>query len=107
MKFVDFDKMIKEMKRDKLTIKVYNQRLEVIDEIPASIILELMKYDANQPIPPELIVKAAMTFFGEDTIREWARRKDFSMLFMTKLVEATIDTINSKPDSTPNPPSKN
>lgn len=105
-KYVDFDRMISELRHEQITFRVFGEDIAVTAEVPAALVLELMKYDADAPIPPALVVHAAMQFFGDERVRRWTKRRDCSLETLAKLVETAITSICGPLDPAPNDASK-
>lgn len=93
-KFVDFDQMIAEMRRERITFRVFGEDVSFPAQVPALVVLQLMRIPDGEGVPPEVLMYAAGQIFGAEVLEKWTNRSDFSMDMLAELLKAALRLIN-------------
>lgn len=85
--YADFDRMFAEMRDERIPFTLYGRRYSIPSELPAALVLELARREAEESLPPELLVQAAERLFGRENLKQWCLHEDFTLTRLEKMLE--------------------
>lgn len=85
--YADFDRMFAEMHDQRIPFTLYGRRYSIPSELPAALVLELARREADKSLPPELLVQAAERLFGRENLKQWCQHEDFTLTRLEKMLE--------------------
>lgn len=94
--FRSFDSFISEMKHETASFEMFGKTYEFEKRMPATLPLELARYDDEEGIPTRILAKSAYAIFGKATIDELCKHPDFDFKVLNELLKWAFDVINGK-----------
>lgn len=90
----NFDAMIAEMNHETVSFTMFGNIYEIEKRMPATIPLELSKYDDEDGVPSRVIFKAARNIFGDKILDELCSNPKFTTEVLNELVKWAFEAIN-------------
>lgn len=94
----NFDAMIAEMNHETVAFTMFGKTYEIEKRMPATIPLELARYEDEDNVPNSVIFRAAKNIFGDDTLRELCEHPQFTVDVLSELIKWAFDAINGGGD---------
>lgn len=92
----NFDAMIAEMNHETIAFTMFGKTYEIEKRMPATVPLELARYEDEDNVPNGVLFRAANNIFGRETLRELCAHPQFTVDVLSELLKWAFDAINGK-----------
>lgn len=93
-KIHSFDAFLTDMEKDTIPFEIFGKKYRIPNRMPAAVMLELSRYDAEDTVPTKLLFKAAYMIFGRETIDELAQNPAFSVDTLSAMLGWAFKALN-------------
>ena len=76
-KYHDFDEQFAEMAGERASFKLFGRIYEIPRELPAALVLELARREADETLDNAFVFRAAERIFGAEVIEELCGHPEF------------------------------
>lgn len=97
-KFKNFDKQFSQMRRDTITLRIFDKDYVFPAVIPALIPLEMARYEGEDNVPASVMLRAARVMYGDEALSDWSHHASFDTEMLGEVIKTTFEMINGQDD---------